>query len=130
MSAAIGHQFIQFAVVGGLGTLTNLAIFYRLVDLGDFGPMTGSSLAFAVAVTQNYLLNEIWTFRRSDRQRVAVSRYGKFVFFSLLALALNLAVLKGLIEQVTFSLLVIPQAIGIAAATLLNFATSRLVTFR
>ena len=81
-------------------------------------------------MTQNYLLNEIWTFRRSDRQRVAISRYGKFVFFSLLALAVNLGVLKGLIDHFAFPLLVIPQAVGIGAATLLNFVTSRFVTFR
>ena len=33
-------------------------------------------------------------------------------------------------DHYAFPYLVIPQAVGIAAATLLNFATSRMITFR
>ena len=123
-------QFVQFAIVGGLGTITNLCIFYALVDRGDSSPLSGACIAFAVAVTQNYILNEIWTFKRRDEAGLSGSRYGKFVIFSILALSLNLAVLQFLIMNFQFALLVIPQAVGILAATALNFVASRWVTFR
>lgn len=130
MAKDVLPQFIQFAVVGGLGTVTNLVIFYLLVDRGDLGPLWGACIAFAVAVTQNYILNELWTFRRQHESGLSGQRYGKFVAFSILALGVNLAVLQILIMNFDFSLLVIPQAVGILAATGLNFVASRLVTFR
>jgi dolichol-phosphate mannosyltransferase len=123
-------QLIQFAIVGGLGTLTNLCIFFAFVDVGGGDPLLGACIAFAVAVTQNYVLNEIWTFRRIEAPGLSRGRYGKFVLFSTLALGVNLAVLQLLISHFQFSLLVIPQAVGILAATALNFVASRLVTFR
>ena len=130
MSAKLGRQFFQFAIVGGLGTLTNLAIFFALVDLLAYPWLAGATVAFGVAVTQNYVLNAVWTFQRDGESQLAGRRFAKFVFFSLLALGINLAVLAWLIQNYTFSLLVIPQAVGIGAATLFNFAASRLVTFR
>ena len=130
MATGLLKQFVQFALVGGLGTVTNLCIFFVIVDLAGIGPLTGATIAFAAAVTQNYILNELWTFNPEGANRVTRGRYGKFVFFSLLALGVNLGVLQLLISHYEFPLLVIPQAIGIAVATSLNYTTSRLVTFR
>ena len=123
-------QFVRFALVGGLGTLTNLACFFVLVDAGGLGPLVGACLAFAIAVTQNYALNELWTFNPERTNRLGASRYAKFVLFSLSGLVVNLLVLWLLLRAYHFPLLVIPQAIGILGGTLVNFAASRLVTFR
>lgn len=130
MAREVLGQFLQFAVVGGLGTITNLAIFFVLVDVRGMDPLLGACVAFAVAVTQNYILNELWTFNSEQTPGLSGRRYGKFVFFSILSLGVNLAVLQALISNFQFSLLVIPQAAGILAATALNFIASRLVTFR
>ena len=130
MKSEVGRQFLQFAVVGGLGTVTNLAIFFVGVDLLGFPALGGATVAFAAAVTQNYVLNETWTFQRDGQRQLAGRRFAKFLFFSLIALGINLAVLDWLIEHYTFRFLVVPQAAGIAAATFFNFGASRLVTFR
>ena len=45
-------QIGQFAMVGGLGTVTNLIIFFGLVDLLGLGPLLGATIAFGIAVTQ------------------------------------------------------------------------------
>jgi putative flippase GtrA len=133
-------QLIRFAIVGGLGTVTNLALFYALVDLGEMGPLVGALVCFAVAVSQNYVLNELWTFatdgegegerRGKGRGELAWSRYAKFVLASLLGLAVNAAVLAALIAGFAFPLLVIPQAVGILAGTAVNFLASRYVVFQ
>ena len=120
----------RFLVVGGLGTATNLAVFYGLVDVGTTPPLPGATAAFAVAVTQNYLLNELWTFTADRTGEVSGGRYGRFVAFSLMSLAVNLAVLQFLVTRFVFPLLVIPQAVGILAATALNFLSSRFLVFR
>jgi dolichol-phosphate mannosyltransferase len=123
-------QFTQFAVVGGLGTVTNLVCFFLLVDLRGLDPFAGALVAFAVAVTQNYALNELWTFNPDRSNRLSGWRYFKFVAFSLVALAVNLLLLWVLLESFSFPLKVIPQAIGILGGTVVNFVASRLITFR
>jgi len=123
-------QLGRFALVGGLGTLTNLALFYLLVDLSGMGPMLGAVLCFAIAVSQNYAFNELWTFATRGEGALALGRYGKFVAASLVGLAVNALVLGALIAWAEFPLLVIPQAVGIAAGTAVNFLASRHLVFR
>ena len=130
MRPALVRQFAQFAVVGGLGVLTNLAIFFALVDVGRLSPFAGAVAAFAVAVSQNYVLNQLWTFRERGGGRLSAARYAKFVAFSLLGLAVNLAILGLLVHSHDFALMVVPQFIGILGGTLVNFAASRWITFR
>lgn len=125
-------QFVQFGLVGGLGTLTNLLVYFLVVVARGKAPWIGATAAFGVAVTQNYLLNQTWTFGARHGGKLALSRYVKFVSFSLLGFALNLAILEALIETFTFEgvTLMIPQAAGILAGMTLNFVASRWVTFR
>ena len=132
------RQFAKFALVGGLGTVTNLALFFVLVDVALFGtvpPLVGSAICFLVAVSQNYVLNELWTFRwasggDSRRESLSLHRYAKFVTASLVGFAINAGVLLALLSAFAFSLALIPQAIGILAGMLFNFIASRRVVFR
>ncbi len=130
MSRLVIEQATRFALVGGLGTVTNLACFFVMVDLGGVSPLPGAVVAFAIAVTQNYVLNELWTFNPAGSNRDSRRRYVKFVGFSMVALGVNLLVLKLLLDSFSFPLKVIPQAVGILCATGVNFAASRFVTFR
>jgi putative flippase GtrA len=131
-------QFARFALVGGLGTVTNLVLFFVLVDvaiLGTVPPLVGSGICFLVAVSQNYVLNELWTFRwapdeESPRPSLSLHRYAKFVTASLVGFAINVGVLLALLSASAFSLALIPQAIGILAGMLFNFIASRRVVFR
>ncbi|MCA9510087.1 MAG: GtrA family protein [Myxococcota bacterium] len=125
----------RFAAVGGLGTLTNLAVFWLVVDAPRTSfapPLAGAACAFGVAVTQNYALNELWTFRGRAPGRAGLSlrRYASFVAASLLGFAVNAAVLVALLATVELPAASIAQAIGIAAGMGFNFAASRLVVFR
>ena len=122
-------QLVRFGIVGGLGTVTNLFLFYGLVDLGDLAPLLGTVVCFAVAVSQNYVLNELWTFATAGDGELAWSRYAKFVAASLVGLGVNLAALAALIAAATFPLLVIPQALGIGAGMAINFVASRSLVF-
>jgi putative flippase GtrA len=122
-------QLVRFGLVGGLGTLTNLLLFFALVDRGGLAPLLGAVACFAVAVSQNYVLNEFWTFATAGGANLSWSRYAKFVAASLVGLAVNAFVLAVLVRIHAFPLLVIPQAIGIAAGTAVNFLASRYFVF-
>ena len=125
-----GVQLIRFGVVGGLGTVTNLALFFVLVDLFGMAALLGAFVCFAVAVSQNYALNEWWTFATLGDGRLAWARYWKFILASLVGLAVNAVVLAALIAAFTFPLLVIPQAVGILAGMAVNFVASRTMVFQ
>ena len=124
------RQLVRFGLVGGLGTVTNLALFYVLVDLGTVPPLLGTLLCFAVAVSQNYVLNELWTFATAAGGELSLGRFWKFVAASLVGLAINAAVLAALLAVYPFPLAVVPQAIGISAGMAFNFLASRRVVFR
>lgn len=132
--AALGPttvQLVRFGLVGGLGTLTNLVLFYFLVDVGDLHWLAGAVLCFAVAVSQNYVLNELWTFATSAlEQGLSLERYAKFVAASLIGLAINIGVLTTLLWLHSYPLAVIPQAIAIGAGMAFNFVASRQLVFR
>ena len=123
-------ELVRFAIVGGLGTATNLALFFVGVDLGGMPPLVGTVVCFAVAVSQNYALNELWTFVTRGDGKLAWVRYWKFIVASLVGLAVNVVVLVALIRTFSFPLLVIPQALGISAGMVVNFVASRQMVFQ
>ena len=120
----------RFAVVGALGTVTNAVIFYALVDRGRLLPTIGALCGFAVAVSQNYLLNQRWTFGGTGWvSQLSWGRYLKFIASSSGALAVNLAVLHALVHLPLFRMQVIPQLIGIVSGAVLNYIASRYLVF-
>jgi putative flippase GtrA len=123
-------QLIRFALVGGLGTVTNLVLFYLLVDLGGTPGPIGIVVCFAIAVSQNYAFNELWTFATRGDGALSVARYGKFVVASGVGLGVNLIVYLALDAAFAFPLQVIPQSVGIAAGTAVNFLASRHLVFQ
>ena len=77
-------ELFKFGIVGGLGTLTNLAIFYLGADLGSVNETVMSIAAFCVAVTQNYILNHFFTFSdKTKGEKLSFKNYFKFISVSL-----------------------------------------------
>ena len=67
------EQLLKFCVVGVTGYAVNLAVYLTLLRGFDLNYLLAAMLSFAVAVTNNYLLNRLWTFRK---HRGAVVRQG------------------------------------------------------
>lgn len=122
-------ELVRFAFVGGLGTVTNLTLFFIGVDHFGLPPLPGAVVCFSVSVSQNYVLHERWTFATRRETKLAWRRYGKFVLTSLFGLAVNAVVLLALIRTISFPLLVLPQAIAIAFGMVTNFVASRWIVF-
>lgn len=121
----------RFLVVGLLGTITNLLIFFVLVDLRKWDPTVGSVLAFIIAVCQNYLLNHIWTFAHQVRgTTVSFKGYFRFMLVALAALGVNLVILWAVLILFDPPWKVIAQAAGIAVGTVINYSGSKLWVFK
>ena len=120
------EQLVRFCVVGASGYVVNLAIYVLLVQVLDVHYLLAAIGSFLVAVTNNYVWNRHWTFRR-DKGHVGVQG-ARFLVVSVLALVANLVVLQTLVHLGVGK---IPaQAIAIVLVTPVNFVGNKLWTFR
>jgi putative flippase GtrA len=125
------YEFLKFGVTGSLGTITNLIIFFLLVDLAGLPEIPISILCFIVAGTQNYFLNHLWSFREyTGNIRISVTKWVMFLAGSLLGLIVNITVMKLIIIYFVLPWKFIAQACGIAAGMIFNFIVSKLVIFK
>ena len=56
-------QLFKFGLVGGTGYVINIIVFTLLVNGPNIHHLVAAVLAFCVAVTNNFVLNRVWTFR-------------------------------------------------------------------
>jgi putative flippase GtrA len=119
-------QLLKFCAVGATGYVVNLGVFSALVHGVDVHFLAAAVVSFAVAVTNNYTWNRLWTFRR-QRGHMGL-QYARFLVVSLLALGANLAILAAL---VAVGVPKVPaQAIAIVLVTPLSFLGNKLWSFK
>ena len=122
-------QLFHFAVVGGSGYVVNLVVFTLLTKGADINHLLAAVGAFVVAVTNNFLLNRHWTFRRQgSKESHAGFQAARFFTVSLVGLGVNLAILELLVSAAGLAELP-SQAIAVALATPVNFIGNKLWTF-
>ena len=116
----------KFCAVGAVGYLINLAVYDAVLHAGVHY-LVAATCSFLVAVTSNYTLNRIWTFRE-HRGHVGIQGM-RFLVVSLGALGANLVVLHLLFAYGDLPKLP-AQAVAIVAVTPLNFVGNKLWSFR
>lgn len=119
-------RFVRFGVVGLSGVFVDMAVLY-LLHTGFDVPLTRSKLVAAeVAILNNFIWNDAWTFADvSLHQRGRSARLKRFLKFNLICLAglvLNVMVLN-LIYNLVFGQrwAYLANLIAIAIVTLWNF---------
>jgi putative flippase GtrA len=114
-----GNWIVKFVVVGGSGAVLNTAVLYMLYRWLQIPLVAASAVAVELAVVNNYLLNDRWTFAaRSPRLR----RFAKFNATSLGGLAVNVLSVWFLARiGVHF---IVANLAGIAAGFAVNLALS------
>ena len=120
------EQLAKFCVVGASGYLVNLAVFYVLLEKVGLHYVPAAVGSFLVAVTNNYTLNRLWTFRV---ERAGVGAQGwRFLVVSTGSLIANIGVLALLVAAGADE--IVAQAIAIVLVTPLNFVGNKLWSFR
>jgi putative flippase GtrA len=120
-------QLVKFCAVGASGYVVNLSVFALCVEALGFHHLVGATVAFVVAVTNNFWWNRHWTFKaRRGRPGFQAAR---FLTVSVAAFLFAAAVLQLLVGVA--GLPEVPsQALAIIAATPLNFIGNKMWSFR
>jgi putative flippase GtrA len=117
---------MRFAVVGASGYVINLAVYAALVHGAGANYLVAATVAWLVAVTNNFWWNRGWTFRAGAGH--AGFQAARFFFVSLVAFLVSLLLLRALVAGAGVAPL-IGQAVAVAAVTPLNFVGNKLWSF-
>jgi putative flippase GtrA len=125
------YQFVKFCVTGGLGTLTNLIIFFVFSDMLYFPEIPVSIVCFFIAGTQNYIINHKWSFvLKMQNTPLSLTKWCLFLSASFLGLVVNIAVMTIIVLNFNLPYKFIAQACGIVCGMMINFYMSKLIIFR
>jgi putative flippase GtrA len=119
-------ELIRFSLVGAVGTGVNLAVYIALLRGAGLHYLLAAACSFVVAVSNNYFWNRHWTFRH---HRGHLYYQGlRFLVVSLIALGLNLGMLKLLVELDIDK--IVGQVLAIVLVTPFSFGANKLWSFR
>ena len=120
-------QLVKFCAVGGSGYVVNLCVFALCVEVIGLHHLVGATVAFVVAVMNNFWWNRHWTFRAGQGR--AGFQAARFFTVSVAAFLFAASVLELLVSVAELPELP-SQAIAIVAATPLNFIGNKMWSFR
>ena len=123
------HNWLQlgkFLLVGLSGYVVNLAVFTLSLKVVGVHHIAAATLAFAVAVSNNFWWNRHWTFAARDGH--AGFQAARFFAVSVTAFLIQLGILELLITQADMPK-VLAQAISLVLATPVNFIGNKMWSF-
>jgi putative flippase GtrA len=116
----------RFLVVGGSGVIVNSVALFVLYGLAGLPLLVASALSVELAITNNFVWNDRWTFRRTGR---SVARFLKFNLVSLAGLVITTSTAWLLVHHAGINYLIANLA-GISLATACNFLANVQWTWR
>ena len=123
-------QLFKFCTVGGSGYVVNLCVFAITYKAIGVHHIAAATLAFVVALFNNFWWNRHWTFgAHGARDHHAGFQAARFFAVSITTFLVALGILQLLVDNTSLPTIV-AQAISIVAATPLNFIGNKMWTFR
>ena len=121
-------EFIKFAIIGILNTIIHLAILYSLTEYFHVYYLISSTIGFIFAVTNSFIFNTLWTFKKNIKERI-YSRYTKFFIISTIAAIISVSLLY-LITELFGIWYVLSQLIATTITLTINFMGNKFWTYR
>lgn len=122
------YQFIKFGLVGALGFVINIAIFYFTNEILHIYYILCAIIAFLVAVINNFIWNKYWTFKNTYSKSIHF-QFFKYLIVNLFSLGINLMALAALVQIFKMQIL-ISQIIAVLCAMAINFIGSKIWVFK
>lgn len=118
-------QFMKFALVGAVATLTTYAVLILLVEVFHQGAVLSSLAGYLLGAWANYLLNYHFTFD-SDQRHVVV--LPKFLTVMAVGFLFNAIVMYAAIHLLSLQYL-LAQLIAVSVVLVWSFTINRLWAF-
>ncbi|OYD97461.1 hypothetical protein CDG76_00800 [Nostoc sp. 'Peltigera membranacea cyanobiont' 210A] len=123
LHSALFSRFIRFAVVGFSGVFVDLGAFYFLHSSLCLALTLSAMLSTEIAIINNFLWNDLWTFgdvcfQQKNSQKL--QRFVKFNLICLVGLIFNSLIVNWLFYQFQVNEY-IAKLVAIACVTLWNF---------
>ncbi len=125
-------RLVRFALVGGLGFITDTSTLYLLMFSFGLDPYRGRALSFLVGVTTTWLGNRHYTFPDRAARRGRSREWLRFLTVSAPTALVNYGIYAALIATLPLAARhpVVAVALATLASFLLNFTGSTLFAFR
>ena len=98
-SKLVVPRLVRYGLVGLTNTATDFGIFSILYFLIHLDAVWANTFAFAIAVTQSYLFNGVWTFQLT-KQQWSLRAYLRFVLINLGGLMISTVCIVSLSELI------------------------------
>ena len=128
-------QIVKFCLIGASSTVVDLSISYALMHIYRIYWLSAFTLSFAVAVTNGYIWNSLWTFRGMGAAKRHL-QYLKFVAVNVVGYALNslimalvILLLAGHLHDPSDRVAYTAKAVAIVLVTSWNFLANKRWTF-
>lgn len=121
-------QFFRFAFVGLSGTFINIIVLYLLTEGLGLYYLLSAIISFFIAMTNNFILNKIWTFEESLSSNLS-KKYLKFALISVIALGINLYFLY-FFTDILVIYYILSQILSIMISLVVNFIGNKYWTFK
>lgn len=86
--------FLKFGVVGVTGTAIDFIIYHTLISRFGLKPATSKGISTEIAIINNFILNNTWTFRHRKTNTNLFQKFGIFNTVSLGGLAIAVVIIK------------------------------------
>ncbi|MBN3895408.1 MAG: GtrA family protein [Nostoc sp. NOS(2021)] len=123
IDSALVSRFIRFAVVGLSGVIVDLGSFYLFHNSLCLALTLSAMLSTEMAIINNFLWNDIWTFGDVSFQQKTSQKFQRFVkfnFICLVGLIFNSLIVNWLFYEFQVNEY-IAKLVAIACVTLWNF---------
>jgi dolichol-phosphate mannosyltransferase len=122
-------RYLKFCVVGGTGMVVDMGIVYLLASPSMLGWNLSVSkvIAAEVAIFNNFIWNEIWTFkdcRGANSWKERQVRLGKFNLICLVGIGMSVLLLNAQVHWLRINMLV-ANFVAIVAASFWNFGMNK-----
>lgn len=118
-------QLFKYSVIGSIGVLTDLAIFYFLLSIGVWYQV-GNLLGYLMGTVVSFSLNRIITFKVKDKFR---TRLLLFVLVSGLGFSVSALILWFLVDIQKFDS-VLAKIFSLPCVLFIQFTLNKKVTFK
>ena len=92
------RELVKFGLVGASGFIVNVTVFAFCLRVLDVHYRLAYVFAFCVAVTNNFIWNRLWTFRRQRDDSHVAMQGARFFAVSLLAAAAGFVLLEAFVR--------------------------------